>query len=251
MGRVERHDTLYPFGYRTWFCRLVHCVYLLIPFINRLLYAMSKREFQYLLALLIGVFSIVGTFIPFGFYEYIGWYVTIYFVGAYIRLHGLPMMQSRHRETVFLWTSLLAVNLSVVAIFYLTKMKGSKLEIGTLYYFFSDSNKILALLTSVALFLFFKDMKLPQISWVNKIATATFGVLLIHGNSNTMREWLWGDVLKNVSYIIQPLPHMVLHAIASVVAVYVVCVIIDLLRIKYIEQPLFQWIGRKDFKIRK
>lgn len=250
-GELKDMILYIPLGIGHGFVGSFIVLYLLIPFINRLLYAMSKREFQYLLALLIGVFSIVGTFIPFGFYEYIGWYVTIYFVGAYIRLHGLPMMQSRHRETVFLWTSLLAVNLSVVAIFYLTKMKGSKLEIGTLYYFFSDSNKILALLTSVALFLFFKDMKLPQISWVNKIATATFGVLLIHGNSNTMREWLWGDVLKNVSYIIQPLPHMVLHAIASVVAVYVVCVIIDLLRIKYIEQPLFQWIGRKDFKIRK
>lgn len=246
-GELKDMILYIPLGIGHGFVGSFIVLYLLIPFINRLLYAMSKREFQYLLALLIGVFSIVGTFIPFGFYEYIGWYVTIYFVGAYIRLHGLPMMQSRHRETVFLWTSLLAVNLSVVAIFYLTKMKGSKLEIGTLYYFFSDSNK----LTSVALFLFFKDMKLPQISWVNKIATATFGVLLIHGNSNTMREWLWGDVLKNVSYIIQPLPHMVLHAIASVVAVYVVCVIIDLLRIKYIEQPLFQWIGRKDFKIRK
>lgn len=240
-----------PLGVGHGFVGSFIVLYLLIPFVNQLMKAMTKREFQYLLVLLIGVYSVVGTFVPFGFYEYIGWYVTIYLVGAYIRLCGIPLIRSRLREVLFMLVSLLAVSLSILGIFYLTRIKGGELQIWRLYYFVSDSNKILALLTSVALFLFFKDMKLPQISWVNKIATATFGVSLIHGNSNTMREWLWVDVLKNVSYITQPLPHMIGHAIASVVAVYVVCVIIDLLRIKYIERPLFQWIGRKDFKIRK
>lgn len=137
-------------------------LYLLIPFVNKLVRTMTKREFQSLLWLLIGVYSVVGTLVPFGFYEYIGWYVTVYFVGAYIRLYGLPLMQSRLREVLFMLASLLAVYLSIVGIFYLTRMRGGDLQIWTFYYFVSDSNKILALLSP---FLFFFSLKTLKICY--------------------------------------------------------------------------------------
>ena len=193
-----------PLGVGHGFVGSFIVLYLLIPFVNQLVKAMTKREFQYLLVLLIGIYSVVGTFVPFGIYEYIGGYVTVYLVGAYIRLYGIPLIRSRLREVLFMLASLLAVYFSIIAVFYLVKMKGGELEIWSLYYFVSDSNKILALLSSVSLFLFFKDLKIPHYVWINKMATATFGVLLIHGNSNAMREWLWRGVLKNVSYFNSP-----------------------------------------------
>lgn len=239
-----------PLGIGHGFVGSFIVLYLLTPFVNQLVKAMTKCEFQYLLVLLIGVYSVVGTFVPFGFYEYIGWYVTVYLVGSYIRLYGIPLIRSRHREVLFMLVSLLAVSLSILGIFYLTRIKGGELQIWTLYYFVSDSNKILALLSSVSLFLFFKDLNLPQTAWVNRIATATFGVLLIHGNSNAMREWLWRGVLKNVSYFNSPLSCLWIHALLSVLGVYVVCVAIDLLRIRYIERPLFKWIEKKNFRMK-
>ena len=239
-----------PLGVGHGFVGSFIVLYLLIPFVNQLVKAMTKCEFQYLLVLLIGVYSVVGTFVPFGFYEYIGWYVTVYLVGAYIRLYGIPLIRSRLREVLFMLVSLLAVSLSILGIFYLIRIKGGELQIWTLYYFVSDSNKILALLSSVSLFLFFKDLNLPQTAWVNRIATATFGVLLIHGNSNAMREWLWRGVLKNVSYFNSPLPCLWIHALLSVLGVYTVCVVIDLLRIRYVERPLFKWIEKNDFRMK-
>lgn len=249
-GELKDMILYIPLGIGHGFVGSFIVLYLLIPFVNKLVKAMTKREFQYLLALLIGVYSVVGTFVPFGFYEYIGWYVTVYLVGAYIRLYGIPLIQSRIREVLFMLACLLVVYLSIVGIFYLTRMKGSGLQIWTLYYFVSDSNKILALLSSVSLFLFFKDMRMPHYVWVNKIATATFGVLLIHGNSNAMREWLWRGVLKNVSYFTPPPPCLWIHALLSVLGVYVVCVAIDLLRIRYIERPLFKWIEKRNFRMK-
>lgn len=90
----------------------------------------------------------------------------------------------------------------------------------------------------VSMFLFFKDLKMKNNRWINKIATATFGVLLIHGNSDAMREWLWGDVLKNESFYNSS--YMWLHALLSVLLVYLVCVAIDLLRIQFVEKPIFK-----------
>ena len=249
-GELKGMILYIPLGIGHGFVGSFIVLYLLIPFVNKLVKAMTKREFQYLLVLLIGVYSVVGTFVPFGFYEYIGWYVTVYLVGSYIRLYGIPLIRSRYREVLFMLVSLLAVSLSILGIFYLTRIKGGELQIGTLYYFVSDSNKILALLSSVSLFLFFKGLNLQQKAWVNRIATATFGVLLIHGNSNVMREWLWRDVLENVSYFNSPLPCLWIHALLSVLGVYVVCVAIDLLRIRYIERPLFKWIEKKNFRMK-
>lgn len=39
------------------------------------------------------------------------------------------------------------------------------------------------------------------------IAASTFGVLLIHANSETMRNWLWKDTLDNVIMLVVIILH--------------------------------------------
>lgn len=36
----------------------------------------------------------------------------------------------------------------------------------------------------------------------------------------------------------------------SVLGVYTVCVVIDLLRIRYVERPLFKWVEENDFRMK-
>ena len=61
---------------------------------------------------------------------------------------------------------------------------------------------------------------------------------MIHANSDAMRQWLWKDTLSNTSYL--NTSYCILHAIASVLIVYLICICIDYMRIKYIEQPFFK-----------
>ena len=124
-------------------------LYLLIPFINKLVNTMGELDFQHLLIILVGTYSVIGTFVPFGFYEYIGWYVTVYLVGAYIRLYGVPLIQSRRRKVLFMLGSLLLAWVSVIGVFILVRMRGGELKTPSLYYFVSDSNKILAFLLAM------------------------------------------------------------------------------------------------------
>lgn len=225
-----------PLGVGQSFVGSFLCLYLLIPFVNKLIHSMNEREFRYLLVLLVGIYSVIGTFIPFGFYENIAWFVVIYLIGSYIRLHGMPIF-SKH-SFLFMATSLITAMASILLLFYFFKYRGINTSIWDTYYFVSNSNKIMALLCSVSMFLFFKDLKMKNNRWINKIATATFGVLLIHGNSDAMREWLWDDVLKNASFYNSS--YMWLHALLSVLLVYLVCVAIDLLRIRFVEKPIFK-----------
>lgn len=81
---------------------------------------------------------------------------------------------------------------------------------------------------------------------INKISATCFGVLLIHANGDAMRRWLWKDVLNNVGMYDSDL--LVLHAILSVLGVFAICSIIDTLRIKLIETPLFNYFDNPNNK---
>lgn len=129
---------------------------------------------------------------------------------------------------------------SILAILVFSNYTGRKLY---QYYFINDSYKLLAVALGVSLFMLFKNMKVPQSNLINRIAQSCFGVLLIHANGDTMRQWLWTDILDVPrSYYTDS---FILHSVISVIGIYAVCTIIDQLRIMWIENPFFKWIGNK------
>ena len=115
-----------------------------------------------------------------------------------------------------------------------------------MYYFVLDSNKILALVTSISVFLYFKNLELGYSKLINTIAASTFGVLMIHANSDSMRRWLWRDVLNNLGAYSSGIQYFIGHAVVSVLSVYIICTLLDMLRIKLIEKPFFRCFNAKE-----
>lgn len=113
---------------------------------------------------------------------------------------------------------------------------------GIYYYFVSDSNKFPAVATAVSAFLFFNNLALGYHPVINRIAASAFGILMIHANSDTMRQWLLKDLLNNVSAYHSS--NFILHAVGSVFGIYVVCTLIDMIRIRFLEKPLFRQYDR-------
>lgn len=111
------------------------------------------------------------------------------------------------------------------------------------YYLVSDSNHIMAVVISVLAFMTFKTMKMPYCKFINVVAQSIFGVLLIHANSDTMRKWLWNDIVNVVEqYQCQ---NALLLAIGTVIIIFAICVIIDQIRINCIEKPLFNYMDKR------
>ena len=107
----------------------------------------------------------------------------------------------------------------------------------------TDSNNFLPLITAFSAFMFFKNLHIQKSRLINTVSATTFGVLLIHANSDAMRQWLWRDILHNVEAFSQP--WVFLHTVCSVAAVFTVCSLIDLIRIKWIETPFFAFAQGK------
>ena len=76
----------------------------------------------------------------------------------------------------------------------------------------------------------------------NTIAASTFGVLMIHANSDTMRQGLWKDVVNCTG--VYYLPYACLYAIGSVLAIFAICILIDYIRIHTLEKWTFKYIDR-------
>jgi hypothetical protein len=167
--------------------------------------------------------------------NYVSWYMTLYVIASYIRLYPKKIYQNTRFWGFAALCCLILSLLSVVACSFI----GVKLDRFMSFAFVADSNKVLAVLMALSSFMFFQNLNIKQSKGINLISATTFGVFMIHANSDTMRQWLWQDVCDNVG--VYHSAWMPLHAIACVVIIFVVCSLIDMLRIRWIEKPFFSF----------
>lgn len=210
--------------------------YLLIPFLNLLIQTMNSKLHLRLILLCLLVYCMIGTIpkITLGV-NYVSWFVVLYFIASYIRLYGFPIKISNRNWG---WLTLLSILISMASVVFMAWLSTVFVNKNIpVFWFVADSNHIMALVTALCSFMFFKDLNIRYSKVINLIGASTFGVLLIHANSDIMRQWLWQDILNNVGQY--GTNTMVLHAILSVIAIFVICILVDMLRMRFVEKPLF------------
>ena len=215
--------------------------FLFIPFLNILIGKLTERQHILLNALCLLIYTLIGTVPTFTVtMNYVSWFIVLYFMASYIRLYPEKWFEDR-RITGFAALFFVICSMCSVVVMQWISVKIGRT--GLQYWFVADSNKILAVLTAISAFCFFKNLKIKNSRFINTVAASTFGVLLIHANSDAMRKWLWKDVLNNVGMYDSNLIYV--HAFGSVICVFAICAIIDILRRRFLEEPFFQRLDRK------
>ena len=204
--------------------------FLFIPFLNVLIRNLDEKKHIYLLIMCSLTYIVFGTIHRVDM-NYVSWFMVLYVISSYIRLYPKKWMTNLKFCGFMLF---LSVVLSASSVLVCTWFGKSSIC------FVTDSNTFLAVLTGVFAFLFFKNLKLPYNGFINAVASTTFGVLLIHANSDTMRQWLWKDTLDNVGHYGMPL-----YVICCLIGVFAVCSMVDFIRIKLIEKPFFNFWDKK------
>ncbi len=220
--------------------------FLFIPFLNILARNMTEKQHVGLLLLCSFFYIILGTIPGFSVtMNYVSWFVILYFIGSYIRMYDKKIFSN---VRFWGWCALTTLLVSVLSVMVMTWI-GMKIGERGSHWFLSDSNKFLAVALALSAFMFFKNVKMKNSKFINTIAASSFGVLMIHANSDTMRKWLWQDVLDNVGMYNSV--WLVLHAVGSVLAIYMICTVIDYLRIRFIEKPFFKFWDRHWDKLKE
>lgn len=221
--------------------------YLFIPFYNILIKNLNRKQHGFLIGSLLLVFTVSATFFDnSNVFHFVGWYMTLYFVAAYIRLYPAWWSESRTFSGICLLITVLLSYMSVLLIDFADMRFGMSLNS---YYFVSDSNKIFALLFGLFIFLWFKNISVPQSKLINSVGGTTFGILLIHAGGDNMRTFLWKDLLNITEKFDEPLIFVIGFSFLSVVCIFIVCSVIDLVRIHAFEKPLFRLVDKHESAI--
>lgn len=211
--------------------------YLFIPYMNLFIKRLSKKQFRSWILFLLFIFTGLSTlFFNNVIFGEVFWFGAVYFIGGYLRLYPPKWSEELISSLRLLILSLVLAWLSVAAIIVLNEKTGTRVNTS---WFVADANKLGAVLVGVFAFTTFKNLKIGYSRLINFVAKTTFGILLIHANSDAMRQWLWRDFLHvDTSYSL-PVGILILRSVLITVIIFIVCSLIDMIRICAVEKPVF------------
>lgn len=227
-------DYVFPFRLNgiDYFTTAFLFFYISIPFWRIFIDHLDKR--QHFLFILFGyVCYVIYNDIP--IFEVpldaVFWFGYLYVIASYIRRYvniDTSHMLCGKLSLVFL----LVIYASIFFMFFVVK----KYPIGL----FSSANSTLALGFSITTFIWFKGLKIKNSSFVNMAAGSTFGVLLIHSGSSSIRNVVWNMIVPGSKWFYSN--YYIIYMILAVLLLYVVCTFIDIIYKKTFENRLIDFV---------
>lgn len=213
-----------------WFVTLYLILYILTPYINKLMRSMSEEEFKRLIIILIAIFVIwpsvrvklkpIDNLSGYSLYQFI----FMYIIGGYVRLFYKEKKLKR---------GLLILVYLISCISLLIFNVGVSTIIGKSFGIYSY-NFILVFISSISLFLFFKEISLKS-NIVNRISSLTLGVYLIHDHP-FMRNYIYKFLGYDKSFSDS---NFIIYTLLIVIIIFSISLIIE-----YIRQKVFTMIGK-------
>lgn len=216
---------LFPILYgENWFASTYFWLMLSVPLLNYVINKLDDKQIVRLIITILFVCSVLPVFLEISIIlSNYGWFVVLYVLAAYIK-RRTPLEGKCIKN--FLFAGMLYGCLFVLNIY---------------YYRYREQYSIVVVLISLELFLGFLKMKSFYNKWINLMASAAFGVYLIHDNA-LVRPYLWNDIFHVQRLYEQK--GFVLSSLKIVILIFAFCVMIDLLRQKTVEKIWMKVIDR-------
>lgn len=200
-------------AFSRWFVVIYCILYLFIPYINKLINSLTKKQFEILLIINTIFFYIWPTFftettIKDGGYGIIN-FINLYMIGAYIKLYRDNNISKKISIIVYLTCTIIT----------------------TIHSFSKTTawnyNTIINLIGSIAIFELFKSIEMKNHKCINKLSTYTFSTYIIHENAFLVTI-LYRKIFSANEYWNSN--GMFLNLITSVIGIYIICIIIEFVR---------------------
>ena len=207
-----------------WFASTYFVMYLIHPYLNILLRSFSREDYKKFLTAIFIYWSIIPTFLLTSFEgSNLMNFICLYSLAGYFRLWAKDFGS---KKFIIYGVGFMALNfLSFLCL----DVIGRRFPfVGVRALHLRPLMRPFTILAVVCLFLGFRRLTLNS-KLVNILASATFGVYLIHEHK-LMRPFLWLKVFKNFTY--QNSPYLIPYSLGVIIFVYVACTLIELARMK-------------------
>lgn len=233
-------------------------LYCLSPFINQFIVNLTKKSYQKLLLLLLFILSIIPTITGGNAFDNNGYtlynFIFLYLIGAYFRKYPLKEMyifkplSKRLYQIIMIITFIIACSLNFILTNYMEKIGNVNSILGELSNYIGKASiaysNPLVIIQTIAYFEFFGTLNIKN-KLINKVASLTLGVYMIHDNNfirANIYKWLKIDNGPIYSY------KFIIYIFLIAILIYIACSIIE-----YIRQLLFKFVYKRRIseKLRK
>lgn len=238
-----------------WYFTSYFILFLFVPLLNNAVQHISKRQMSVLMVILFTFTSILypiwhtltqeDVFLLNDGYSPL-WLIVMYLLGAYINRFGLFNNVKKHWLILICSLSIMLTWVSKLIINYCTEQFMGKAQYATMWQSYTS---ITVVITAISLVILFKRIRMSRLTKkvVSFLTPMTFSVYLIH-NNDLIQEYVFDNVSKEIS--LQPLLILILCIFGFAVVVYILCSMIDMLRIKIFKLLKIDYLIHKiDHKI--
>lgn len=219
-----------------WYFTAYFIMFWFIPLYNWIIDHLTMVQFRKLIVTTFFIFSIIGWISSllggtvFGLndgYSYL-WLSFLYFIGAGINMYGTQLfyMKGEVSQKIIILVALitgLSTFISKILIIKLTTLIfGRELFVNAFYLYTSPT----VLIEAICLVIYFSNLKIRGSKALTKISGATFGVYLIH-QTPFFTNYCWNFLSK---YRTAPIFKYILVILVSVICIYVMCTLIEMIR---------------------
>lgn len=224
-----------------WFFTVYIMIYLLSPFLNKMMQGLTKRQMQYFIGLLLVFWAIIPhVFLSSMYVNEFTQMLMVYCIGAYFSLFPEPILQ-KTKASAALALSGGVLMAGTVLLFTVLGKRSSFFAAHIMDAYMCNSVFVIA--AALGLLLLFSKLRFSSRA-VNTIAGCTFGVYLIHDNP-FMRPVLWKTLFNNSAFA--GTPKLILHMGLSVLLVFCACAVIEWIRKNTLERLLLKVLDKCKF----
>lgn len=221
-----------------WFATTYFILYVISPFLNILLKSIDKDNYKKMLCVMLGCWCVIPTLLRREFQgNSIVWFVILYSVAGYVRLHG-DNWKINYKQCIVLSTIITMITYIIVMTMFFVNFENS--------FYFYEMHTVFIFLISFLLFLAFKKMNIKYNKIVNKLAATTFGIYLVHDN-DYVRAFVYGDLFKVKSF--QENNILIGYTILVCIIIFIACALIELIRSSTIEKYYMRIIYKIESRI--
>lgn len=227
-----------------WFASTYFILYLIHPFLNKLLLNLTKKQYQAYIVFGLLIFSIIPN-ITLGSNQlsFLIEFIMYYSIAGYIRLFDL--FEDKKSNNWLIWFIVLSI--IKYLLYLLPRLINFNHDwIGAHFTYVYNRNSIFTIIQTICLFMTFNKLNIKYNPVINKIASTTFGVYLIH-DSNLLRPIIWKDIFNVASY--QNTALIIPYSIVVTIIVFICCSVIDLIRQIVFEKPYMKFVNKYSGKI--
>lgn len=207
-----------------WFATCYMLLMIISPALQLVVTKLEEKQFRLILIALFLAWSVIPQFhLGNPGYSNFGWFVFVYLLAAYTKLHVKKWV---YKVKIIHGALAFVIVCALTVITYRFGFNHNFLKNNAIY-LYGEMNMIPTILTALLLFFGFKNWNVKNSRIVNAVASCTFGVYLLHDNPN-IRYFIWEQVFGCNNYMSDTWFPLVL--MGSIVSIYIIGTVFEMIR---------------------